>query len=51
MQARLESVQEETVTWQRQCEDLEERHCHIDNNNNLQVQLAKAQHQVCKPLK
>ncbi|XP_071539643.1 uncharacterized protein [Panulirus ornatus] len=46
LKARMESVQEETITWQRHCEDLEERHCHVDNNNNLQVQLAKAQHQV-----
>ncbi|XP_042215733.1 COP1-interactive protein 1-like [Homarus americanus] len=57
LKARLEGVQEESQTWQQQCEDLEERHCHNNNNNNyrnhnnnnnhnLHAQLAKTLQQV-----
>ncbi|XP_050711446.1 centrosome-associated protein CEP250-like isoform X7 [Eriocheir sinensis] len=52
LKARLESVQEETAVWQRQCEDLEQRHAlsgaasTTTPNSSLLTQLARAQRQV-----
>lgn len=61
-QARLESVQEESSMWQKQCEDLEERHSLLDATGtptssgtasttaSLLAQLAKMQQQVLSSL-
>ncbi|XP_068217028.1 early endosome antigen 1-like isoform X11 [Palaemon carinicauda] len=46
LKARLEAVQEETQTWQRHCEDLEERHQHPDGSSDIHSQLQKVQCQM-----
>ncbi|XP_064112137.1 uncharacterized protein LOC135219359 isoform X17 [Macrobrachium nipponense] len=46
LKARLEGVQEETLTWQRHCEDLEERHQQSDGSSSIHPQFQKVQCQV-----
>ncbi|XP_066977636.1 uncharacterized protein [Macrobrachium rosenbergii] len=46
LKARLEGVQEETLTWQRHCEDLEERHQQSDGSSGIHPQFQKVQCQV-----
>ncbi|XP_042869346.1 adventurous-gliding motility protein Z-like isoform X6 [Penaeus japonicus] len=46
LRARLESVKEETLTWQRQCEDLEERQGLATDPIDARDQLASTLHQM-----
>ncbi|XP_063584864.1 early endosome antigen 1-like isoform X2 [Penaeus indicus] len=46
LRARLESVKEETLTWQRQCEDLEERQGLATDPLAARDQLASTLHQM-----
>ncbi|XP_037778340.1 adventurous-gliding motility protein Z-like isoform X3 [Penaeus monodon] len=46
LRARLESVKEETLTWQRQCEDLEERQSLATDPLAARDQLASTLHQM-----